>query len=73
MEDWLHFVASFLGYFWCEFVIHLVDRYWCVEYKQISNVGLGYHQLRILGWYWSRRNFDFCGTVAFPSEMEDEY
>ena len=33
-------------------------------------LGLGYHQLRMVGRYWSRRNFDFCDLITFPSELE---
>jgi len=39
--------------------------------KQNRNVGLGYHQLRILGWYRSRRYANLRHPFAFPSEMEN--
>ena len=32
---------------------------------------MGYHQLRMVGRYWSRRYADLRGTFIVPSEMEN--
>ena len=32
-------------------------------------MGLGHHQLRLVGRYWSRRNVNFCGIAVVPPEM----
>jgi molybdopterin-containing oxidoreductase family membrane subunit len=35
-----------------------------------SWLGMGYHKLRLVGWYWSCRNFNFC-AIIIPSAMEN--
>jgi molybdopterin-containing oxidoreductase family membrane subunit len=30
-----------------------------------QSVGMGYHKLRLVGWYRSRWNFNFCGITLF--------
>src|SRR3954462_13942170 len=34
-------------------------------------MGLGHHQLRVVGWYRSRRNTDLCDPFTFPPGMEN--
>ena len=34
-------------------------------------IGLGYHQLRMVGWYWSRWYLDLGHLVAVPSGLEN--
>ena len=63
----------FLGIFGVSLLYTLFTGIGVWNINKISDVGLGYHQLRILGWYWSRRYLDLSRVVAVPSEMADEY
>jgi len=53
------------------YYLHRIYRYWSLGIKQDRRLGLGYYQLCMVGRYWSCRNFDFCSTVTFPSEVEN--
>ena len=42
--------------------------HWCLGIEQNRGLGLGHHQLRLVGRYWTRWNADFCGVAAVPPE-----
>lgn len=54
--DWIHHLSNFPADR-CLLDLQGGDL-WCgtVEPEQNDRMGLGYHQLRLVGWYWSRRN-----------------
>ena len=45
--------------------------YRTVEPKQDSGLGLGYHQLRMVGWYRSRRNTYLSNLIIVSSGLEN--
>jgi hypothetical protein len=52
-------------------MVNPLGRYRYVGAQQNSRLGLGYHQLRMVGRYWSRRYFDLSRTFAFQTKMEN--
>ena len=65
-------IAAILGLYGVGCILYLLgtgSRYMGTE--QDCWMGVGHHELRMVGRYWSRRNTDFCGTFTFPSEMEN--
>src|SRR3954466_3939585 len=54
-------------------VLKLYDWNWHrgVGCKQDSWLGLGYHELRLVDRYWSRRNSYLCYLIIIPSALEN--
>ena len=64
MVDWFYHLCC-LAAVWCLFCLpgsYLWYR--AVEPEQNHRMGLGYHQLRLVGRYWSRRYTDLCDPIA---------
>src|SRR5690554_4560889 len=51
--------------------IYRIHRNWSMGIEQDHWLGLGYYQLRLVGWDWSRWNPDFGSTSSLPSKMEN--
>lgn len=68
---------------WIVFSISLAAFLWgvgCIMYTITEGIGTwglnktvgwGYYKLRVVGWYWSCRDTNFCSTVVISSEMEN--
>jgi len=60
---WTAFTIALLAFLWN----------WSLGIKQNRWLGLGYHQLCMVGRYWSRRYVNFSSTFIVSSKMENGY
>src|SRR5690606_5878248 len=51
--------------------LHSFNRNRSMGSEQNHWMGLGYYQLRLVGWNRARRNTDFCRATPLPPKMEN--
>ena len=71
VDNRLHCGCCSFGNIFLLCILDCLERYRFLELESDCWLGLGYYQLRLVGRYWSRRNFDFGNFALIPSKMAD--